>query len=31
MSHPLAHEISVSEFHTHTPLVIFSSSGGFVV
>ena len=31
MSHPLAHEIPVSEFHSHTPLVIFSSSGGFVV
>ena len=23
MSHPLAHEIPVSEFQTHTPLVIF--------
>ena len=30
-SHPLAHEIPVSEFQTHTPLVIFSSLGGCVV
>ena len=30
-SHPLAHEISVSDFQTHTPLVIFSSSGGYVL
>jgi hypothetical protein len=28
MSHPLAHEIPVSEFQTHTPLVIFFISGG---